>query len=224
MLHWVSLIVLAFAISLDGFGVGMTYGLRKIAIPLRSIIIISICSALVILLSMQIGSAMTGFMPVSAAKAVGASILVLIGGWTIFNVYRKKEEDEDADTEETTEPTADAIENTVLKIEIKQLGVVIQILKKPSIADFDQSGSISPAEAAVLGIALSLDAFGAGVGAALIDLEPLPTAVISAGMSGLFLYLGLKLGFLYANKSWIRSLSYLPGIILIFLGIMRLTT
>lgn len=39
-----SLLLLAFALSLDGFGVGITYGLRKMKIPLLSVLIISLCS------------------------------------------------------------------------------------------------------------------------------------------------------------------------------------
>lgn len=48
-----SMFVLAFALSLDSFGVGMTYGLRRVRIPIFSIVIISICSGMFIWLSMQ---------------------------------------------------------------------------------------------------------------------------------------------------------------------------
>jgi putative Mn2+ efflux pump MntP len=44
MLPVISLLILAFAVSLDGFGVGVMYGLRKIRIPLVSIGIISLWS------------------------------------------------------------------------------------------------------------------------------------------------------------------------------------
>jgi putative sporulation protein YtaF len=212
-----SLFVLAFAVSLDGFGVGVTYGLRKITIPLRSIVIIAICSALVILFSMQIGVLLTEVVSVGTAKAIGGLILIGIGIWAVYNVTRKREED-------PTEPAV--IEkketNTVVKIEIKQLGIVIQILKTPTMADFDKSGSISSMEAAVLGIALSLDAFGAGIGAALIGFNPIPTAIVIAGMSGLFIYSGLKLGLSYSGTRWIQKLSYLPGFILILMGLLKL--
>ena len=52
--------------------------------------------------------------------------------------------------------------------EIRSLGVVIHILKKPTRADFDRSGIITGLEALFLGVALSLDAFGAGIGAAML--------------------------------------------------------
>ena len=61
-----------------------------------------------------------------------------------------------------------SLERMVFTLELRKLGVVIQILRSPSKADMDNSGSISTQEAMWLGIALSLDAFGAGLGAALL--------------------------------------------------------
>ena len=52
-------------------------------------------------------------------------------------------------------------EEKVWKLEIASLGLVIQILRKPTVADFDKSGTISAGEALLLGIALSVDSFGA---------------------------------------------------------------
>ncbi|MDI5788515.1 hypothetical protein PO124_09275 [Bacillus licheniformis] len=49
---------------------------------------------------------------------------------------------------------------------MKSLGIVIHILRKPTSADIDKSGIITGIEAFLLGFALSIDAFGAGIGAA----------------------------------------------------------
>ena len=57
--HAASLILLAFAVSLDGFGVGVTYGLRRIRIPVLSVVIIALCSGIVVWVSMQIGTLLT---------------------------------------------------------------------------------------------------------------------------------------------------------------------
>ena len=51
----ISLLFLAFAVSLDSFGVGVTYGLRKIRIPLLSILVITCFSGGMILFSMSVG-------------------------------------------------------------------------------------------------------------------------------------------------------------------------
>lgn len=86
----------------------------------------------------------------------------------------------------------------------------------------DQSGTIAGMEAALLGIALSLDAFGAGIGAALIGYSPFLTAFIVSTMCVFFIELGLKIGFVYSNTSWVRKLSFLPGLLLILLGISKI--
>ena len=90
MLPVVSLLILAFAVSLDGFGVGVMYGLRKIRIPLLSIGIISLWSGIIIYSSMQIGVLMSSFMSPLVAKRIGALILIGIGIWALVQTRQQK--------------------------------------------------------------------------------------------------------------------------------------
>jgi len=110
----------------------------------------------------------------------------------------------------------------VLRLEIRSFGLVIEILKHPAAADVDRSGTISPGEAAVLGVALSLDAFGAGLGAALIGLSPWVTPAAIGFSSGFFLMAGLTAGARMSGFAWMRRLIFLPGMILIAMGILKL--
>jgi len=234
MLSVVSLLLLALAVSLDGFGVGVMYGLRKIRIPLLSVAIISLCSGIIIYLSMQIGVWISRFVDPSFAKTIGAVILMGIGLWAIYQMLTEKHESAEHEAEKqpvgtAAEPTeghpADAVAVTakeIVYIELKRLGLVIQILRTPSIADMDRSGNISSSEAMLLGTALSLDAFGAGFGAALLGFTPWLTAAVIALASGTFLSAGLSFGFRFANLKWVRKLSILPGFVLIIMGIMKL--
>jgi putative sporulation protein YtaF len=214
MLPVISISILALAVSLDGFGVGVMYGIRKIRIPFLSIMIISLCSGIIILGSMYIGVIMLQFLPQAAAKMVGAFILMGIGVWAIIQMTLQKNND----------PVDDKIlsEKRIIHIEIKSLGLVIDILRTPSKADVDRSGNISASEATLLGIALSLDAFGAGIGAALIGFSPLITSLAIAVSSGVFLTLGLRAGYLFSNVGWVRRFSVLPGFILILMGVVKL--
>lgn len=182
MNQFISLLFLAFAVSLDSFGVGVTYGMRKITVPIRSILIIACCSGLVMLIAMSIGHGLSLLFTPEKAQITGGFILIGIGLWALINVYRHK----------------------------------------PLMADFDQSGSISPIEAVVLGMALALDAFGAGIGAALIGFSPWITASFIAMMSGLLVNLGIRFGSLFAEAKWLGKTILLPGLILITLGIMKL--
>jgi len=238
MLPVIALLILAFAVSLDGFGVGVMYGLRKIRIPLLSIGIISLWSGIIIFASMQIGVLMSSFMSPVVAKRIGALILIGIGIWALVQMKQQKgqespAQDASSDLEtggvvqvagESVLQTMDTLQRTkeILSIELKRFGLVIQILRTPSIADVDRSGNISASEATLLGLALSLDAFGAGIGAALIGFKPLLTASVIALASGTFIAIGLRIGFRYAEMSWMKKLSILPGCVLILMGIMKM--
>jgi putative sporulation protein YtaF len=213
-----SLLLLSFAVSIDGFGVGITYGVRKIYIPGASVIIISACSGFVILLSMMVGAFLTRWMSPHGASSVGAIILIGIGLWAFIQFIRGREkEDNEGRKEESSE-----IPSTVLTLEIRQLGIIIQILRTPSAADMDRSGTITTGEALLLGTALSLDAFGAGIGAGLVGYPPIPTALLIAAASGTFLWLGTRVGFRVAGWRWVRQLTALPGLILIAMGLFKL--
>lgn len=228
LLSIISLAVLALAVSLDGFSVGVMYGLRKIRIPILSIAIISACSGIIILTSMQIGVFLLKYISPDYAKLIGALILVGIGVWAIIQMFIQKNNDNElsspvqtSNVEQDQEEQA-KLKETVLTIELKWLGIIIQILRKPSSADMDRSGNISASEAALLGIALSLDAFGAGIGAALIGYNPYLTSVLIAISSGVFISIGLRIGYIFSNAGWIRRLSFLPGCILIIMGLMKM--
>lgn len=230
MPHLFSLLVLALAVSLDGFGVGAMYGLRKIRIPARSVFIIALMSGVVFFLAMQIGVAASVFLSPRTAQVAGAVILMCIGCWAVYQMaaqQRNGSREQPGLEEGSTEPLqissggADSVMK-VVSIELKRLGLVIQILKTPAAADLDRSGIISPMEAAWLGLALSLDAFGAGIGAAFIGYTPITTSAVIALSSGSFIYCGLRVGFMYSNVQWIRRLSVLPGCMLILIGFLKL--
>lgn len=214
MLPVISLSMLALAVSLDGFGVGVMYGLRKIRIPVLSVVIISLCSGVVIFASMYIGVLLLQFLSPNAAKIAGASILIGIGIWAVIQVIIQNHEDSPEHVPST--------DRRIVHFEIKRLGLVIEILRTPSKADVDRSGNISASEAALLGAALSLDAFGAGIGAALIGFSPFITSFAIAIASGVFIILGLRMGLLFSRVGWIKRFSVLPGLMLILMGVMKL--
>ena len=206
-----SLLLLAFAVSLDSFSVGFTYGLRKVAIPLKSIATIAACSGAVLIGAMALGSMMENTLPQSWAEHLGGIILILLGAWVLFQFFRQ-----DKITEEDDE------EKMLVHVEIKSLGIVIHILKKPLAADFDKSGSINGVEAVMLGLALSLDAFGAGLGAAMLGFSPVLLASTAVVMSSAFVFAGMKAGTLLSGISWVEKLSFLPGLLLIIVGCMKI--
>ncbi|MCC3375855.1 sporulation membrane protein YtaF [Cohnella sp. REN36] len=227
--HLASLLILAFAVSLDGFGVGITYGLRKIRIPLASAAIIAGCSGIVILVAMLVGVFIARWLSPDGARVIGAIILIGIGVWALIQFARNRRREagaadraDDSKAESSASEAAVQMRSAVWTLEIRRLGVIIQILRTPSAADVDRSGIITAGEAFLLGLALSLDAFGAGIGAALVGFSPAPTAILIALASGTFLWAGMRVGFLVAGLRWVHRLTVLPGIILVLMGISKL--
>lgn len=314
---FVSLLVIALSVSLDGLSVGMLYGARGIRIPAVSLLIVSGCSGLLLFVAMLLGDWLALRLTPKAAISAGAAILVAVGLWAIIQFFRNQKaerttgqrsdqrsdqrskpqpiqqsdqrsypqsrrshEQTDQSTRQQTEhqshlkshaqidqpihqqndqqsylpsheqtgtwtdrqterktdqqagqpapiPESErakphrAAERMLFRLELRKLGVVVQILRTPSAADMDRSGNISAAEAALLGVALSLDAIGAGIGAALVGYGAVSTALSIAAASGLFVRLGTLLGRRVAGRLG-RRLAVLPGFLLIGVGILKL--
>ncbi|MFD2117933.1 MntP/YtaF family protein [Paenibacillus yanchengensis] len=226
-----SLAALAFAVSLDGFAVGVAYGLRKIKIPFFSIVIIACCSGLIIWLSMQAGTILTLVLSPQIAKWIGAFILIAMGSWSLLQHIRhrmvsaakeKQVPVGKVQAEAIDQQVKSANSKQVLTLEMKRLGLVIQILRTPQAADVDRSGNISAKEAIMLGTALSLDALGAGIGAAMLGLPSLVTAFTIAICSALLLFGGLQAGLHMVGRRQLKWIAILPGILLVVIGIVRL--
>ncbi len=207
----VALVLLAFAVSLDSFTVGLTYGIRKVTIPTKSLIIILLCTFFILMVAMGIGSFIELFISYEAAEKLGGAILIGIGIWVLYQFFTSQKNDAETGKE-----------YKVIEFEIKPFSVIVKILKKPMEADFDKSGSISSIEALFLGTALSLDAFGAGIGAALIDLPPILFPIVITISSMCFVLVGINIGKIIKSTRWMKSLTVLPGLALIALGLFKM--
>lgn len=198
------LLFLVIAVSIDGFGVGMTYGMRKVQVPLHALIIIMCCSGIVVLVSMTLGTVLRSFISPDIAGMFGGFILIALGLFSLFNGLRP----------EKANQKDGAVKH--------RLDDFKEVLITPDKADLDQSGIISTSEALLLGMALALDAFGAGFGASMLGYSPLLTAASVACMSGLFLLCGIKIGVLLSRNKLLQRLTLLPPFLLIGLGIFNL--
>ncbi|MBN6887960.1 putative sporulation protein YtaF [Cytobacillus horneckiae] len=211
MTQMIALLILAVAVSLDSFSVGLTYGLRKMKIPIKSILIIACCSAFTLLISMGIGHTIARFISPAFADSLGGIILIVLGAWVLYQFFRPEKVKEVLPHEKI-----------IVNFEIKSLGLVINILRKPMAADIDKSGTITGIEAFLLGFALSLDAFGAGIGAAMLGYSPYYLAVSVAVMSSLFVFAGMRIGDVFSNVRWMQRCSFIPGLLLIIIGIWKI--
>lgn len=215
------ILFLAVAISLDGFFVGFTYGLRKIKVSVVSLLIISAVSGVVIMLAMILGSTLGGLISSRIAEAIGSFILIGVGIMVFYETYKSLVVEKEVNEGYSLIYADDKEPEEVFSWNIKPLGIIINILRKPIQADFDSSGSISNYEAIFLGLALALDALGAGFGAALSGFSPLLIPIIVGLTKFIFLYMG-NLASNSLKHMFNSKLAYLSGFILILLGVINL--
>ncbi|MDD4801556.1 MAG: sporulation membrane protein YtaF [Syntrophomonas sp.] len=203
-----AVLLFALAVSADGFMVGISYGIRKIKLPFLSLLLICLASAAAVTVAMLLGKGLTSFFSPIAASRLGAITIIFIGFFFLLQSLRQK---------------LGMIENNevdpLVSIKVKPLGIIIQILKEPSAADFDQSGEIGTQEAFFLGLALAMDALGAGIGIAMAGYNIFFTALSVGVLKFLLVKSGLIIGQRVKNESWQHFASLLTGLIFIFLGI-----
>ncbi len=203
-----AVIILAIAVSLDSISVGIAYGLRDIKIPIISRMVIALATSIAMLVSLTMGNFIQSLLSPFMAKIIGAFILFGMGVWMIAESVAQ-----DKSNKQTKE--------SILTIRLKPLGLVVQVLKEPVIADIDTSGTIDTNEAFLLGFALALDAFGVGLGAAVAGLNAIFMVIFVTAMSFLLLSLGLYYG--KKKKSFISEdkMKYIPGGLLIVIALIK---
>jgi putative sporulation protein YtaF len=164
-------LLLAIAISIDGIAVGVAYGLKGLRVPPISMAVIGIASGIAVCAAMSIGRLLSSLLPPLAVHALAGGLLTLVG---IYLIYQTRE----------PEPKEKAIiENAILELRFRSFKLVVQILREPEVADFDRSGLIGTGESVLLGIALAVDAFGAGIAAGMANLSVPLTGVVTAILS-----------------------------------------
>lgn len=202
MLFYMNLISIVLAVSLDGFGVGITYGIRTIKITFPALLIIMCCSGSIVLLSMSLGQFMKLFISPTITDKLGGIIFILLGSFVLASHLKSR------------------FKITFFKQH--RFTQFTSLLSQPLKADTDSSGTISGGEAVILGFALAMDAFGAGFASAMIGYSPFVMATLIALMSGLFLYSGIKTGFLLSKYQAFEKLTFLPPLLLIGIGVYNL--
>lgn len=201
-------ILLAVCVSLDSLGIGLTYGLKNTKISFYSKIILLIISVTISGISVVIGKCIGIVLSPNFSKILGCILLCIMGIWIILQ----------------------SITNNKIKIKkdyhffIKFLGITIQIIRDPSYSDLNKSNKIEPKEALYLGIALSLDSFGIGIGSSIIGLNSFLFPILVSAFQLVFLSLGDYLAKKIKNISNVpeNTWSIIAGTLLILVGIGKI--
>lgn len=213
LMSFLLVFILALAVSLDGLVVGITYGLKQIKIGLLSLSIISFASGLTIFLSMNLGKLLLRFISPLWAEKIGGMMLLAIGVYLFYHslvefMYIESQGDNSL--------------KEICTFKIKSLGLIISILQEPIKADLDYSGVISSKEAVFLGIALALDAFGAGIAAAMTGYDVFMTPLLVVIFKFIFLTGGMYMGQKIQSFLWNDKIKLIPGLVLIILGMFKI--
>ncbi len=205
-------ILLAVAVSIDGFVAGVAYGLKNIRMPFASLVVVGIVTSILTGVAMFCAYVLGQFIDTDIAIIIGSVLLILLGVWSLFQQYL---------TRNVPSYELDG-EVTVRKLTFSIGRLIISIVAKPETADFDRLGYISSLEAIFLGLAVGLDAMVGTFAAALMGVLPLYTPA-AVGI----IHMVCIAGGCYASTRFIpdklkKRFPYLPGVLLIFLGLIRM--
>ena len=200
---------IAISISVDAMAASFAYGCKKIKIPILSLVIINLICTTVIGLSFLFGMALVRHIPEWLATGVSFSILLIIGIVKLFDSITKSV------IRKYTQFSKE------IKLSVFNFKLVMHLYADPEAADVDVSKSISPREAVVLAVSLSLDGLAVGLGAAMIGINGWVLVLFTLISGFVALFMGCWLGNKAADKLRF-NISWLAGVILIGLAFMQL--
>ena len=211
------MLFLAISSSIDSLGIGITYGIRNTKISNLAKFILFIISFIVSFFAVYFGDFLKDLLPDNIANYIGSFLLVLLGGFVLFQALRKNIVKDNKIYEEVfSEPK-------IYRFFIKFLGITIQIIKDPISSDLDKSNLIDGKEAIFLGVALSLDSFAIGISSGILGMHSLFFPILVSIFQLLFISLGNSIGYLLNSSNKIPEYiwSIISGILLIIIGIFK---
>lgn len=72
---------LAFAVSVDAFGIGLSYGLRKIRFPASSLLLLCVENFLMMTFFLRLGRFLSDCFPIALAEQLSVAVLFCFGLW-----------------------------------------------------------------------------------------------------------------------------------------------
>lgn len=213
-------ILLAISLSMDALGIGVSYGLRGKKVPLLPKVIISLISLAFTAAAIGIGNIIVLFLPDQLAKLIGSGMLGVLGVAIIIQALNKKE------GEAEPEPEVQRPQKKIWKIVLKPLGFTIKIIRNEIYGNgskADSAAIMGIRESLYMGVALSIDSFGAGISSAVSGINNFFVPVMVGLCQFIFLSLGIFCGqkLTAIKKADPKIFMLLSGAILVVLAIIR---
>lgn len=118
-----SAILLALSLSIDSLGIGTSYGIRNIKIPLVPRLIISVISFIFTYLSITTGNIIILFIPENTGKFTGCLMLMILSVYIIFSNIFKKPEIFDKDSSQSIDIKESVFLGTALSVDSIGAGI-----------------------------------------------------------------------------------------------------
>ncbi|MBQ5333294.1 MAG: manganese efflux pump [Oscillospiraceae bacterium] len=194
--------LLGAATSADILAAALGISAAGIKFPFKSAVTAAFSGAASLWLSALLSSAADRILPIDGAVYISKGILFIMGLYSIFGEKLKKKL-----------PQKRSISRC-------HLFNYAEVMNDPKISDCDDSKSISPAEGAAMGIALSADSLFMGISAGIAGLSPALIFISSLLFGTAAVCLGTAIGSRLRSKS--DKFGSLPvgGIILIILAVL----
>ena len=122
-----TIILLALSVSIDSFGIGITYGLRKTSLSTPAKFILFFVSLLFVGISVAFGYFLISILPANIIKIISVILLVFMGFLIIYEAMNTNEKKEYKSH----------------KIFLKSLGITIQIIRNPISSDLNNSKNVT---------------------------------------------------------------------------------
>lgn len=228
MMSYFSSLLFAVSASLDAFIVGITYGIRKIRITLPHNLLVSLITLAGTVLSICLGRFLSPLLTKGLAAIAGSAILIGMGAYYLmkflFLSLRKRRRAEGcSDTSCCPSQCSDMLLQTLQE---KNYHVSEADISATEISDINAPAPVfcllTRRELLLMGIALSANNMGIGVGASIAGLPLLSASVCTFFCSVCFLLLGNLLGKAKLLQTAGRYSEPLSGLLLIGLGIYEL--
>ncbi|MGA3086033.1 MAG: sporulation membrane protein YtaF [Thermodesulfobacteriota bacterium] len=196
--------LIALVNNLDNIGARIAYSIRGIKINISINLWIAVITFIISAFAAFSGTLITGVLSRKWSSVISMLLLTAIGLWIIAEPYMKRS-------------------SSFLKEFQQESGASIwHIMMKPEKADKDDSKHIDFKEATVLGIALSINNIGGGLGAGMIGLNSLWVGFFSAVISFLALWGGNYITDYFTRWNIGNKATVIAGLVLIVIGIEQI--
>lgn len=196
-MSFLSIFLFAVSANIDNFVIGISYGIKHIKVTWQANILIAVLTFSGTLLSMLAAQGLTQFISLTLSNTIGSLILIVIGIISIIQY---------------------------IICEIKKGGRACSKKNIELAETYDKNSNkkLEWHEAFVLGLSLSINNIGVGIGASIAGIGIIPAAISTLICSMLFLYTGNKLGNSCFSKLLGRHTQLVSGLIIIALGMWEI--